>query len=63
MISDLAKALIITVIVISCVVLVSCGLGSTASMDTKEYVCSVKGKATYIYGGREYSCFNGVKVK
>ena len=38
-------------------------IGNATQNKHRESVCSIKGKSTYIYGGYEYSCLNGGRLK
>ena len=57
--SDNVKAFLIVMVFI-----VLCIFAGNATRDRhREEVCSIKGKSTYIYGGFEYSCLNGGRLK
>lgn len=57
--SDNVKAFLIVLgFIILCV-----AVGNTTRDRHRNEVCSIKGKSTYIYGGYEYSCLNGGRLK
>lgn len=58
-ISDDVKAVIlILTFIVFCII-----VGNKLKESHRNEVCNIQGKSTYIYGGYEYSCFNGGKVK
>ena len=57
--SDNVKVfLIVMVFIVLCIF-----AGNTTRDRHRNEVCSIKGKSTYIYGGYEYSCLNGGRLK
>ena len=57
--SEYMKAMLLVILFVT-----ACAYVGTNVRDKhKTEICSIKGKSTFIYGGFEYSCLNGVRIK